>query len=109
MEAKTLCGQTALLAVATLAKYVGQQNVRIAHYESTGAHGQPFGHVQAQAKIDGEWRWLQVMTWPPVRIGIQEFEGEPDWYMTPHEYLQRLLSFKASDKEVLEFLKKGDD
>jgi hypothetical protein len=106
VEAKTLCGQTALLAAVTLHKY--GYLTRVVHYEAVDkATGKPVGgHVQAQAKVDGEWRWLQVMVWPPVRVGVQEFEGEIDWTMSPHEYLQRLLGFQATKEEMDEFLSK---
>lgn len=62
---RPVCWQTAILAATAADPHY---ETRIALWETPSGEK----HAQAQALIDGEWRWLRVSPWTVVEVGDQE-------------------------------------
>ena len=66
------CGPNSILAISTVGK---TYPTRIAiGFSSEENKKKGLAHAQSQIYIDGEWKWLQVWSWPEVVIGNPEFE-----------------------------------
>ena len=81
-NAQPVCRHTAVFAALA---YGEQFPVRIAR----GPHRPGEYHAQAQAKIDGEWRWLNTSRCWILPGGRDDFE--PETYFSLEEYLDRVV------------------
>ena len=66
------CGPNSILAISTVGKTYPTRTA--IGFTSEKAKKEGRAHAQSQIKIDGEWQWLQVWSWPEVVIGKPEFE-----------------------------------
>lgn len=80
------CGDNTLLAISTVGSEYPVRGVlgNVANGEQKGAL-----HIQAEYFKDGRWRPLQVIKWPVVWEGEQEFKLINIEYLTGAEVLER--------------------
>lgn len=80
---KAMCRHKAMLTAIT---YGEKYPVRIV---AGKIKGQINYHAQAQAKIKGEWRWLEFGEYPT--IGSREYELEDPFFYTVNMFFEQII------------------